>query len=152
MSSLPEMPIAKSGRTVNPVIEELADAARWVCWKSELRPDANGKLKETKPPYRIGGRFKARSTDPSTWSSFDRCWESAFTNQEADGVGFVLDDSDGLMGADLDDCIEDGKIAPWALELVEMFDSYTERSPSGAGLRIIFRSAKGQDWGLDDHR
>jgi len=34
---------------------------------------------------------------------------------------------------------EDGQIAPWALEIVHHFDSYTELSATGTGLHVIVR-------------
>ena len=37
---------------------------------------------------------------------------------------------------------EDGLIVPWAQEIVERLDSYTEISPSGHGLHIIIRASK----------
>jgi len=117
-----------------------------VCWKLEPR---GGKL--TKPPYQVGGRRKADSTKPATWDSFDACWASAFMDGCTDGIGVVVDGSDDLMAADLDHCIdEDGRPEAWAREIVRRLDSYTEVSPSGTGLRVFFRSTKGQDWGCDE--
>jgi hypothetical protein len=134
-------PIANGGRDVNPAVQYLATIDRWVCWKLERRTARDGKVKETKPPYCVGGRRKADSTDPATWATFDACWRSAFVDGAATGVGIVLveSDPDHLMAADIDQCIgEDGAIAPWALEAVRMLNSYTERSPSGCGLRVFF--------------
>lgn len=45
---------------------------------------------------------------------------------------------DGITGVDLDHCIdEEGKLLPWAQEIVDHLDSYTEITPSGKGLRIF---------------
>lgn len=43
---------------------------------------------------------------------------------------------------DLDGCLdpETGEVEPWALEIVEQLDSYTEISPSGTGLHILVRA------------
>ena len=48
----------------------------------------------------------------------------------------------GLAGVDLDKCVnvETGEIAEWAILVVCAFNSYTERSPSGTGLRILFNA------------
>jgi primase-polymerase (primpol)-like protein len=56
----------------------------------------------------------------------------------ADGVGVVLV-GDGLSGVDLDHCVdpETGRVTDWALAIVDEIDTYTERSPSGTGLRIL---------------
>jgi hypothetical protein len=126
-------PIATGGRDINPAIAELATHMRWVGWKPEKR---NGK--DTKPPFTIGGRAKAKSNDPKTWDGFDQCWTAAFIHGLVHGVGFVL--GGGYVGVDLDHCIENGVIAPWALDVVRKINSYTEISPSGAGLHIICRS------------
>ena len=108
-----------------------------MCWKLEQR---NGKA--TKPPYQVGGRLHAKSTDPRTWSTFDACFRSAFVDGAATGIGIVLDGSDDLLAADLDHCIhESGAVMPWAGVVVRMLASYTERSPSGTSLRVFFRGA-----------
>jgi RecA-family ATPase len=139
-------PIASGGAGIYPATAELAEIQRWVCWKLERRKD-----KITKPPYRVGGREKADSTDPSTWSPFEAAWQSAFVAGDATGIGLVLVEDDDLMGADLDHCIhESGVVMPWARIVVRKLNSYTERSPSGTGLRVFFRSARGQDWGSEN--
>jgi primase-polymerase (primpol)-like protein len=57
------------------------------------------------------------------------------------GIGFVLTPDDPFAGIDLDHCRdpETGEIEPWASEIVDRFQSYTEISPSGAGIRIFIR-------------
>jgi hypothetical protein len=132
-----EPPIATGGRAVNPAIAELASLDRWVVWKTERRRAKDGRIKETKPPYCIGGRRRAKSTDPATWDSFDLCWSSAFVDRAAQGVGFVL--GAGFIGCDLDDCVENGVVKAWALDVVQRLNSYTEVSPTGTGLHIICR-------------
>ena len=56
-----------------------------------------------------------------------------------DGFGVVLRASTNLTFIDLDDVRdpETGAIAPWALRLITIFDSWTELSVSGAGLHIF---------------
>lgn len=46
---------------------------------------------------------------------------------------------DPFTGIDLDHAVEDGTIAPWAQVIVDHFHSYTEWSPSHAGLHIWIR-------------
>lgn len=41
------------------------------------------------------------------------------------------------MGIDLDGCVRDGEIEPWAQEIVDAIGSYTEVSPSGTGVHIL---------------
>ena len=128
-------PIATGGRAVNSAVAELAEFPRWVVWKAEQR---NGK--PSKVPYQVGGRRRASSTDPKTWSDFDSCWKSAFVDGDATGIGIVVTDGpDHLMAADIDHCIaRDGTIEPWAMDVVRRLNSYTEISPSGTGLRVFF--------------
>ena len=53
------------------------------------------------------------------------------------GPGYVL--QKGEVGIDLDKCRnpETGEITPWAADIVDRLNSYTEVSPSGTGLRIL---------------
>jgi hypothetical protein len=44
-------------------------------------------------------------------------------------------------GVDLDDCIENEQVAPWAEEIVLSLKSYSEVSPSGAGIKIWVEGA-----------
>jgi hypothetical protein len=115
---------------------------RWVLWRWEWTPKSN---KWTKVPYQPDRpRLKARSNDPSTWSTYEVA-VAAFGQGEADGIGYEL--TDGEVGAfDLDNCRdpETGVVAPWAASLTEAARSYVEVTVSGTGLRIlgIARGAK----------
>jgi AAA domain len=136
-------PIATGGRAVNSAVAELAAIPRWVCWKAEQR---NGKL--AKVPYIAGGRRRASSTDPRTWNDFDTCWRSAFVDCAATGIGVVVDGSDDLMAADLDDCLvmpETNTLTVEAGTAIRRLNSYTEISPSGRGLRVFFRGTMADD-------
>ena len=98
---------------------ELIAKQQWVLWRYLWR-----RGKWTKPPFQMDGSF-AQSTAPSTWATFADVW-GAYRRGGWDGIGFV---PLGLTGIDLD------KIT-WPLdgvarEIVQIADSYTERSPSG---------------------
>ncbi len=122
-------------------LADLASLPRWVAWQTE---QSNGRKKPTKVPYspRSG---KAHADKPATWGS-----RAAAAAKAADlpcplgigGVGIELGDlGDGrvLAGVDLDTCRDDaGAFAPWALEVVDRFASYTEVSPSGTGAKVFF--------------
>jgi hypothetical protein len=57
------------------------------------------------------------------------------------GVGVELGDlrnGSALGGIDLDTCRGDGTLAPWAAQVVDRLDSYTETSPSGTGVKVLF--------------
>ncbi|MDY7001622.1 MAG: phage/plasmid primase, P4 family, partial [Thermodesulfobacteriota bacterium] len=56
------------------------------------------------------------------------------------GIGFMLSTDNDIAGLDIDHCrdAESKKIEPWALEIVDELNTYTEVSPSGTGLRAFF--------------
>jgi putative DNA primase/helicase len=112
--------------------EELRVRPQWVVWKAVGdKPD--------KVPYSAGTGRRASSTDLLTWSTFQEALET-YENGEYAGLGFVFSSADPYTGIDLDDCVDgDGEIAPWALEIVRYFDSYTELSATGTGLHVIVR-------------
>jgi len=116
------------------VPDDLAELDQWVMWKFEAR---NGKL--TKVPYNVSGG-KADTTNRATWTTFEsaRMTYSRFSHIYT-GVGFVFSELDSLAGIDLDNSLDgNGNLKPWAHRIVEQFgDTYTERSPSGRGLKIF---------------
>ena len=82
----------------------------------------------------------AKAGEPSTWGTF----EQAILGVELgtfDGIGFEFATGGGIVGIDLDHVVnpETGEVQPWALEIVQRMDSYTEFSPSGTGLHIFVR-------------
>jgi len=112
---------------------ELRAVNQWVLWKFEKR----GNGKPTKVPYRTNGQ-KASSVDPAHWSTFDNAVE-IYNAGGFDGIGFVFSDTDDFVGIDIDDCIVDGQMSDWALDILAEFDSYAEFSPSGHGVKIFTR-------------
>jgi putative DNA primase/helicase len=109
--------------------EELKALPHWVVWKLEQRGS-----NWTKVPYQPNN-CKAQSTNPATWSSFG---EVINVVNRFDGIGFVFRADGPHVGVDLDDCLDgDGKLSPWAAEIVGKFDTYTEVSPSGTGLKLF---------------
>jgi hypothetical protein len=105
-------------------LRRLAGAEQWVAW------DDVGGRKVPKSPH--GGN--AKSNDPSTWGSFEDAASAAEANGFT-GVGIELDG--GLVGIDLDGCVHDGKIDPWAQEIIDSVASYAELSPSGTGVHVL---------------
>ncbi len=117
----------------------LRDMPRWVLWKSEER---NGR--RTKVPYALGGN-RARTDAPTTWAAFEGVLDRLrAAPHEYAGLGFVFAKEDGFVGVDLDHCVahETNALMPWARQVVELLGSYTEYSPSGAGLHIIVKGRK----------
>ena len=117
------------------VPEELKALKRWVCWK--LIP-----IKDKKPskvPYNPVSGKAADSTDPKTWSSFERAFET-YLKGGYNGIGFMLgyEESNGLNYAGIDlDLLDTPEKWDEPLATVKRFDSYSEISPSRKGLHIL---------------
>ncbi len=110
----------------------LKEQKQWIVWKFEK---VAGKEKPTKVPYKNTAQ-KAASTNPNDWLSFENCKKLLETNQ-FNGLGYVF--TQGVVGIDLDHCFEeDGfTLKQWAKDIVDLFPSYIEISPSGTGLHIF---------------
>lgn len=113
---------------------ELVNQPQWVCWDWLWEPRRGG---WTKPPVNARTCGRASATDARTWTDFPMAL-AAMQRRNYAGLGFVVCHADPYTGIDLDRCRDPdtGKIAPWATEIMDQFDSYTEISPSGTGLRI----------------
>lgn len=120
------------------VPRELKIEPRWVCWRREERGGRATKL----PVDAHTGRM-AKSTDPATWATFEEA-VAAVGRWRCDGVGFVFGPDRAFTGLDLDHVISDGALDPAYRWVVEEAGTYTEVSPSGDGLHLIFRGAKPQ--------
>lgn len=110
---------------------ELRETGLFCCWRYEER---NGK--RTKVPYnpRTGG--KAQSTNHQTFAPLPVALE-AMEQGGYDGIGVGIF---GNLGAiDIDHCVDNkGQLSELARGVVATIHGYTEFSPSGQGLRILF--------------
>jgi putative DNA primase/helicase len=110
---------------------ELTSRDQWVLWK--LTP--KGKV-----PFQVNGR-PAKSNDAATWASF-KAVKKAFESGGYEGLGFVLTVENGVVGLDLDHCVDFiGNIETWAKKIIDHLKSYTELSPGGAGIRIFVKGS-----------
>lgn len=110
---------------------QLKEQGLFCCWRYEQR---EGPDKPTKVPYnpRTGG--KAQSTNPDTFAPLDVAMVSV---QGYDGIGVGVFGSLGAI--DIDHCVDDaGQLSELARDVADMIHGYTEYSPSGRGLRILF--------------
>ncbi|MBX6763932.1 MAG: DUF3987 domain-containing protein [Rubrobacteraceae bacterium] len=112
------------------------DLKQWVCWRSERRGD-----RPTKIPYSPSTGERARTGDSETWGALAEARRAA-SRRGYDGIGFVFTAADPFCGVDLDGCVDPKTLSvePWAMQIVEELDSYTEISPSGRGLHVIVRA------------
>jgi putative DNA primase/helicase len=116
----------------NPIPAELRERKQWVVWKWVTRDG-----KPTKPPIDPKTERPGDATDSSLWLSYA---EAVELQPRFDGIGLAVTEADPFCGIDLDKCLDDdGNIAPWAEQIVQRFASYTERTPSGHGLRVWIR-------------
>ena len=109
--------------------DELKNLPRWVCCTADKLPidPKTGKA--------------AASTDPMTWADYATA-AAAAAPLGCRGIGFVL--GDGIAGIDIDHCIDPatGVVDERALAIMDAMQSYTELSPSGTGLHILFYGRK----------
>lgn len=98
-------------------------------WKYE---DRDGR--RTKMPYDPNNpQNRAKSNDPATFAPMNT---AAARANGFDGLGVGIFGT--VAGIDIDHCIKDGKLSAMAADIVNTMDAYTEISPSGEGLRILF--------------
>jgi putative DNA primase/helicase len=122
----------------------LKEMPNWVSWK--LTEDGD------KPLFVAGTNRHASSTDSSTWTDFITAMTKSTINR-VEGLGFVIGGTaveKHIVGVDIDGCLnpETDAIAPWADKIVDLLDSYTERTPSGLGLRVWTIG----DWPFKEHK
>ena len=110
-------------------LEDLKKLPVWVNWKYEER---DGKPTKTPINPKTGGY--AQSNNPETWTDFDFAQNKAVNYS---GIGFMF--ADGICGIDIDNKTGDPELDKQAEAVINLMDTYTERSPSGTGWHIIFK-------------
>lgn len=103
----------------------------WACWKS---------IDGRKVPIAPRTGKAAKINDPATWSTAAEAW-AAKKRYNCGGLNYAITVEAGIVGIDLDDCFEmrDGRprLKSYAFQIVQMLNTYTERSPSGRGLHLF---------------
>src|SRR5262245_22242695 len=112
---------------------ELRERHQWLLWRYERR-DGHW----TKPPYTTAGS-PSSSTDPSTWTTFERALDAYRAGGGWDGIGYAHLSEEQLTGIDLDKCRDpaSGAINPEDAAIVADLDTYAEVSPSAEGVRLF---------------
>jgi putative DNA primase/helicase len=124
----------KEKRKIEEVIpQELLKLPCWVGYQLRRNKDRTDKV----PINVLTGR-PAKTNDPSTWTDYSTASDLAFQRGYA-GVGFVFQPP--YVGVDIDHCVKDGAIAPYAVEILSALNSYSEYSPSGTGIHILCKGA-----------
>ena len=110
--------------------EKLKQNALWCVWKS-------GKI-----PCNPHTGANAKSNLPETFADFETaynawkkgCW---CHGNQYEGLGINI--CNGFSAIDIDHCIDEkGRLSDMANDIIEKMGSYTEISPSGTGIHIIF--------------
>lgn len=125
------------------VPEALRSLPRWACWRAEWNAKRG---KWDKIPCHPSG-YGLSTKRPDAWVSFDaalKAYQAA--PQRFAGVGYLMTGEHGLVGVDLDRCVDaQGQIAPWAQAIIDQVGSYAERSPYNGG-RVFARAELPFDW------
>lgn len=129
--------------------ETLKAQKRWAPWRAVLNEK---KQKFDKIPHNPNRpEFGISTTKPEKWGTYEAAFKAYQANPKMfAGVGYVMTNPHGVVGIDLDKCVAGGKVAPWAQEIVDALNSYTEISPSGTGLRILTQGEIAEDWNNHD--
>ena len=120
--------------------ERVRETGLFCLWKYGER---NGK--KTKVPYRPKDPQRgADSTDPDAFAPFDKAVRVLETVPGFDGIGMGVFDT--LCAIDIDHCYKNGVLSDMAKWIIDKMGSYTEASPSGTGIRILFYVAPGFEY------
>ena len=120
--------------TIETIPQEAKEHGLWCLWKYETVGE-----RQTKVPYSpLGG--KANSANRATFTSFDKA-VAAYQKDGYSGLGMGI--FNGFCAVDIDHCIDNdapggSKLSGMAQDIIDTMDSYTEISPSGTGIRILF--------------
>lgn len=129
--------------------QALKEQKRWAPWRAVLNVK---KQKYDKIPHRADRpEYGISTAKPEQWFSYQVALDAFHNNPDKfAGIGYVMTGPHGVIGIDLDNCVTDGQIAPWAAEVIAQLDSYTEISPSGKGLRVLSLGELPSDWNNHD--
>lgn len=114
--------------------KELRDNGKFCVWKYEPR---KGKTKPGKVPYQISGK-RAQSNNEHTFSNYSDA-VAVVSHYDGLGLGIFRD----FSAVDVDHCVNtDGTLTATGQSVVQIFKGcYIEKSPSGTGLRVIFKAS-----------
>jgi hypothetical protein len=139
-----------SAEDLDCIPDALKARPQWVLWRGEDRINPQTReVKLNKIPIDPQTLRNADTTDATTWGTFDQCvaalpvaleeWEEADSSAyRGGGIGFVFAADDPYTGVDLDHCRdpETGQVAAWAQDYIDALASYSEVSPSQAGVKV----------------
>lgn len=134
--------------------EFLKQHKRWAPWRASRNAKRGQWDKIPHDPYLPARGIS--TTKPGAWGTWVVALEVYERSQERGaaikfaGLGFCMTRKNGpehnLVGIDMDNCVTDGVIAPWAQAIVDAVGSYTEFSPGRKGIRIFCLGTIPADW------
>lgn len=133
--------IAPEVRAIN-IPAPLRDLPIFLCWRYE--PRYEGDPRPLKTPYYARGNKRAGKQgvgeDRAKLTTFAVARDQA-AKRNMSGVGMALLEGYDLVALDVDNCVSNGTIPDEVLQSVR--STYAELSPSGNGIRAIFRGDLG---------
>lgn len=115
----------------------LRERDQWVVWRYETRHG-----KRTKVPLDAKAGQHASVSEPGTWTTFEQALAVFEASETLSGISYVFCEDDPFCGIDVDDCLDEEGHLLWGSDLLELFPTYCEVSPSGRGLKLIMRGTK----------
>ena len=106
------------------ILQSMKRYSNWVCHRNKIPIDPKtGKT--------------AKSNDSTTWWTYQQAKLFMEQDKSISGIGFMFSHSP-YVGIDIDHCVDaQGIMSKLALDVISIFQSYTEFSPSGTGIHII---------------
>lgn len=114
---------------VEGISKVMKEQALWCVWKFDTK---RGKI-----PYSPKTKLPAKTNDITTFVDFETAVKF-YQEGNFDGLGMGI--FNGFCAIDIDNCIQNGHASEMATKIWEEMKSYTEISPSGNGIHIIFRT------------
>jgi putative DNA primase/helicase len=112
--------------------KSLRELDRWVVWRRETRVD-----RVVKVPVSAVSGARADVTDFACVCPLEQAQTFASKRRDIAGLGFAFFKTDGVVGIDIDGCVEDGALTANAAAIVAAANTYTEFSPSGTGVKLF---------------
>lgn len=137
--------VIPAAKWLTPIYENipalLREHDRWFLWTLD------GEARKVPRAVRSPHGTSINAHNPKHWCSLDKLLSA---KEKLNGPGFELGPVEGgptFAGVDLDGCRDPvtGKIDEWAQGIIAYFNSYTEISPSGTGVKIFLTGALAEE-------
>lgn len=117
------------------IVPAFGQTSRWGVWRVK---DRGIDKKPAKVPTN-GVKRQISTASPDDWLVWPEA-RQLYQGGDFEGIGILMSSLSGIVGIDVDNCLEDGVVKASAAEVVaavEAMGSYVEVSPSGTGLRAF---------------